>query len=150
MGLKALKIPEAVIEFPGGNFTVRGLNLDDVAFLVNRHGEQLQQLFASMSSEMAGSDGGLDGEMVQSMALPLLRRAPRIMAEAIACAAGDVDEETIGLAQTLPFPVQLEAIQAIARLTFDTAGGPKKLVETVIQMAQGTTGLLQSLQAQPT
>lgn len=142
MGLKHLKIPEVVITTPGGNFAVRGLCLDDVAYLIGRHGEQIQQLLAQFQADKHSE---LSSEAISAFAAPLLKQAPRIAAEVIACATGEVDEESVTVAQGLPFPIQIEAIQAVAKLTFEVAGGPKKLVESVIQIAQGTNGLLTDL-----
>lgn len=143
MGLKHIKLPEAVIEFPGGNFAVRGLSLDDVSFLVQRHGEKLNSLL----SEFKAGSGELTVEAVAQFALPMLKAAPEIAAEMIACASGGSDDESIRIAMSLPFPVQLDALQKLAEQTFNVAGGPKKLLETVVSMAKGTTGLLESLKA---
>lgn len=141
MGLKHIKLPEACIEFPGGDFAVRGLCLDDISYLVQRHGESLQVLF----SDFVANSGEITVEGVAQFALPLLKSAPDIAAELIACASGDKDDAAI--AAGLPFPTQLEALQKLAELTFNVSGGPKKLLETVVSMAQGTTGLLASLKA---
>lgn len=142
MGLKHIKLPEAIVEFPnGGDFAVRGLSLDDISYLVQRHGQQMESLF----SDFANTTGEITVEAVAAFALPLLKAAPEIAAGLIACGAGDKDD--VGIAATLPFPVQLDALQKLAGLTFDVSGGPKKLLETVVSMAQGTTGLLASLKA---
>lgn len=143
MGLKHIKLPEAVIEFPGGDFAVRGLSLDDISYLVQRHGEKLNSLF----TEFTSGSGEMTVKAVAQFALPMLKSAPDIAAEMIACASGEHDAETVAIARSLPFPVQLETLQKLAELTFNVAGGPKKLLETVVSMAQGTTGLLESLKA---
>lgn len=138
MSLKAIKLPQAVVELPDGSFTVRGLSLDDLAYLVQRHSAKLQELFNTFaaSSELTTED-------VVQFALPMIQAAPEIAAELIACASGDPEDASI--AGQLPFPVQIDALEKVARLTFETGGGPKKLVETVIRLAQGTTSLLESL-----
>ena len=125
----------------GGEFAVRGLSLDDISFLVQRHGAKLQDLF----SQFVANAGELTTESAVGFAVPLMKEAPGIAAELIACASGDPEDAEI--AAQLPFPVQLDALEKLATLTFESGGGPKKLVETVIRAAQGTTGLLQSLQA---
>lgn len=142
MGLKHLKLPEAHIELPGGGFAVRGLSLNDIAFLVQRHGAKLQALFTQFTTNATGE---ISTEAVAAFALPLIQAAPEIAAELIACASGDPDDADI--AASLPFPVQVEALEKLASLTFDASGGPKKLLETVLRLAQGTTGLLASLKA---
>ena len=140
MGLKHIKLPEAQVKFPGGDIAVRGLSLDDLSFIVQRHGAKLNVLFKSFTE-----GGELTVEGVANFALPLLNAAPEIAAELIACASGDPEDAHI--AADLPFPVQLEALEKLAELTFNVSGGPKKLVETVLRMAKGTTGLLDSLKA---
>ena len=141
MGLRGITLPEAKIELPGGGFAVRGLSLDDIIFLVQRHGAGLQEAF----NRMMATTGELSTDTVASFALPFLQAAPEIAAEMIACASGD--KEAADVAARLPFPVQIEALEQIARLTFEASGGPKKLVESVIKLAQGMTGLLTDLKA---
>lgn len=141
MGLKHITLPEATIEFSGGNFAVRGLSLDIIAHLVQRHGEKMQSLFTNF---LKGS-GEITSETVASFALPLIQAAPDIAAELIACASGDPEDAEI--AARLPLPVQLEALEQLVALTFSAEGGPKKLLETVIRMAEGTTGLLENLKS---
>lgn len=141
MGLKSIKLPEAKVELPDGqSFPVRGLSLNDVVVLVRNHGDQLGKMFSEFSKQ---SD--LTAESVAGFALPLLQAAPQLAAEIIAAGSGDSDSWPE--AMLLPFPVQLDALEKVARLTFESGGGPKKLVETVIRLAQGTTGLLESLKA---
>ena len=138
MSLKSLRLPEAKVELPDGDFVVRGLSLNDVSILVQRHGKRLNELYQQFTEQ-----GDLTTETVAAFALPLLKSAPEIAAELIACAAGDPDDAEI--AGRLPFPVQIDALEKIAILTFEAGGGPKKLLETVVRLAQGTTSLLESL-----
>ena len=138
MSLKSLRLPEAKVELPDGSFVVRGLSLNDVSILVQRHGKRLNELYQQFAEQ-----GDLTTETVAAFALPLLQSAPEIAAELIACAAGDPDDAEI--AGRLPFPVQIDALEKIAILTFEAGGGPKKLLETVVRLAQGTTSLLDSL-----
>lgn len=138
MSLKSLRLPEAKVELPDGGFVVRGLSLNDVSILAQRHGKRLNELFQQFTEQ-----GDLTTETVAAFALPLLQSAPEIAAELIACAAGDPDDAEI--AGRLPFPVQIDALEKIAILTFEAGGGPKKLLETVVRLAQGTTSLLESL-----
>lgn len=141
MGLKNLKFPEATIEFSGGDFAVRGLSLNDISWLVQRHGQKLNNLFTQFQQ----SADELDTATVAAFALPLLQSAPEIAAELIACATGDAEDAE--MAAQLPFPVQLDALEKLVELTFSAGGGPKKLVEIVVRLAQGTTGLLAELKA---
>lgn len=144
MGLKDLRIPEEIVEVtPGGeSFAVRGLNVDDIAFLVQRHGETLTAEY----ERFAASDTELSAQAISQFLVPLIDRAPALVSEVIACASDDTSQEAMQTARRVGFMVQVDALEKIADLTFTAAGGPKKLVETVIRLAQGTTGLLQSLQ----
>ena len=98
MSLKSLRLPEAKVELPDGDFVVRGLSLNDVSILVQRHGKRLNELYQRFAEQ-----GDLTTETVAAFALPLLQSAPEIAAELIACAAGDPDDAEI--AGRLPFPV---------------------------------------------
>lgn len=140
MGLKHIKLPSAEIEFTGGKFAVRGLSLNDIAFLVTRNKDKMSQLFEQFQKQ-----GDMTQDSVLSMVAPLIETAPILAAEMIACGAGDADDWE--LAAKLPFPVQVEALEQIIGFTFSTEGGPKKVLEAVIRLAQGTTALLNDLTA---
>lgn len=141
MGLKHISIPEALVALPGGDsFAVRGLCFDDLAYLVRRHGAKLKKLFEDFTER-----GEVTVEGIAMFALPLLEQAPEIAAELIACASGDKND--VGIAAKLPLPVQLDALEKLADLTFAAEGGPKKVLETVVRMAQGVSGLLATINA---
>ena len=137
MSLKKLRLPQAVVELPNGDsFSVRGLSLNDIAILVSRHKAKLEALFNSF-------DGDLSAESLSGHLSAALNTAPEVVAELIACASGDPDD--VEIAASLPMPVQVDALEKTVKLTFDAGGGPKKFVETVVRLAQGTTSLLESL-----
>lgn len=144
MGLKSLKFPEATIETAGGPLTVRGLNLPNILTLVRNHGAHLAAMFTKV---MEQGEAGLDLATVQAMGSMALATVPRCVGEIIAFGAGEDDDEAIELAMNLPAPVQIEALERIAKLTFETEGGPKKVVEAVIRALQGTTGLVDLLKS---
>lgn len=143
MGLKHIKLPSAEVEFPGGKFAVRGLSLDDIAYLVRRHKASLEELYDAFQAE-----GEPTTEAALNFVGPLVQKMPALAADAIACGAGEGgDAEAEMVAAQLPFPVQVEALEHIIVLTFATEGGLKKLMETVVRLAQGTTALIDSLTA---
>lgn len=141
MSLKNLKLPTEVVNVPGGgSFTVRGLALADITAIVRGRGPQIRALFDQYAGRAMESIGDDDLNEIGSS---LLEMAPEIAAVVIAHASEyDPDPDTIGVAALLPFPVQLDAIEKIGKLTFDAEGGPKKVVETVIRVMQGTTNLM--------
>lgn len=147
MGLKNFKLPTADIALPGGegkSFSVRGLSLDDIAYLIRNHKAKLGELFDEFQTLEGGDGVNLDApESLVRMMLPLMEAVPRLMADIIACASGDAGNWKI--ATQLPFPLQVEAIEKTLLMTFSAEGGLKKVLETVIRLAQGTTALVKDL-----
>lgn len=147
MGLKHLIFEQAVVQFKGGEFPVQGLSIEHVTFIIKHHSHKLNDLFNRVLAKAQDPEGEFSAEEVGSMILPFLDEAPEVGALIIACGAGDPSDVT--LARKLPLPVQLDALEQILRLTFDAAGGPKKFLETVIRLSQGTRGLLAQLTEAP-
>lgn len=125
----------------GQVLTLRAIALDDVLRISRKHGEAFESLFAKITGAAGASS--LDLESTNAVALSLLEAAPEIAAEVIAYAADD--PAAVAVARRLPFPVQMECLEKIGTLTFSSEGGPKKLLETVIKMAQGATSLTKDL-----
>lgn len=143
MGLKELKFPEATVKTPGGDITVRGLSLRDFIFLVSRHRAQFEELFAKVMAP--GFDPNKEADAIlQSLAAS----APLLIAEVIAVGAGESgDAEAIVVASKIPFPVQVDALEKIGLLTFESEGGLKKVVETVVRIIQSSSNQLEGLNA---
>lgn len=144
MGLKHLRFPEETILTAGGSVTVRGLTLPNIMRLVKGHGTPLAAIFAKV---MENGAAGVDLEDVQALGTLLLTTAPRCLAEAIALATGEADDESIDIAEMLPADVQILALEKIARLTFATEGGLGNVVEAVIRASTGTSGFMAQLKA---
>jgi len=127
VALKDYRIPEEEIPLSGGaSFAVRGLSLPHITHLVTKHGDAVKKLFNRATLD--GSDLSL--EDMERIGTTIIASSPDLAAEIIAVAAGE--EDALDTIKALPFPVQVVALEAIARLTFDSAGGPKKFLETVI------------------
>ena len=144
MGVKHLRIPEETIDTPGGKLTVRGVSLPDIVALVRHHGPAMSGLFSKV---MSGGDVRLNLESIGALGQELLTQAPAAAVELIVLAADDDpnDPEAIDTVRRLSFPVQLEALEKIGRLTFETEGGIKKVAETVIRVASGMSGAVAEL-----
>jgi hypothetical protein len=102
---------------------VRGLNLDDVSVLIRQHLPEIEKLY-----DLAGIGQGdvfkrisQDGFMVKIVA-----DMPELASRLIAMAADEPASHQ--KAKLLPIPVQIIALQAIVRLTFEDIGGPKAFV----------------------
>lgn len=136
MALKDYQIPKRDVPLPnGGRFAVRGLSLPDITTLVDRHADTLRALFDHYS----GGEQGVALDDLGGVGVSVLRTAPALAAEIIAISADEPDSvETV---TKLPFPIQVEALEHVAKLTFDTTGGPKKVIETVIRILRGVSDL---------
>lgn len=139
MGLEHLVFPEAPVSTPGGDFTVRGLTVEHILFIVKQHHSTLRPVFDSMMEKIK-SKSEFHADEVGGLIMPFIESCPKVVAQVIACGSGNPSETSI--AARLPFTVQVEAIEKIIDLTFQAEGGPKKFVETVIRLAQGVNGLL--------
>lgn len=150
MSLKNIRLPEAKvqvgIEEDGSPvfFTVRGLSFNDIEALVRAHGSHLADFY----NLLTGHKGDITVDSVFHLAMPVLESVPELVADMIACASGDPADAPV--AATLPFPAQLDAVEKLLKLTFDASGGPKKVLETVLRLAQGANGLVSSVRAPTT
>lgn len=141
MGLASFTLPTETITLPRDQtMVVRGLSFEDITILVKAYGGDLTALF----SQMASGQGELALTDTTALVAKFFNMAPLAAAHAIALAADA--PEYVEAARRLPLPVQLDAIEKIAALTFEVEGGPKKVLETVIRIAQGTTEVIQGLQ----
>jgi hypothetical protein len=138
VGLSELNFASETISTPGGDFVVRGLSFLDVMDLVEAHGPALAGAFTRISESQETSL-----EVVVGMAGKLAKGMPDLAAAVIAAGAGEPG--AIDVAVRLPFPIQVEALEKIGRLTFQTEADVKNLVETAIRMMQGAAGTIQSL-----
>jgi len=103
MSLADLVAIKEKIESPHGDFEVQGLTLEALAGLLKEHTKEIASLF----------DGKLDFT-------ELLKESPVLVAKLIAYSAGE--PEHIDNVKSLPFGVQLIALQKIWELTaVDTA-----------------------------
>lgn len=136
MTLKSLVVATATVKTSGGEFTVRGLSLTDILFLVSKHRAAMKALFDKFVKGQ--SDVAL--ESYSNLGAALIESAPDVAAEIIALAADEPEEiETV---KRISFPAQIEALERIGDLTFAAEGSPKKVVETVIRVLSGATNLL--------
>jgi hypothetical protein len=142
MGLSHLKRLREEVQVGDDKFEVRGLNLTDITVIVQSNGvlAPLSELFANLQM---GGDGEFALNDSASVAAALAQAAPLAVSLIIACAA---DEEDVAWVREIPFPAQIDALEKIAKLTFATEGGPKKVLETIIRVANGATATLGSLQ----
>jgi hypothetical protein len=99
------------IMLKGKPLYLRGLSLDDLAELIRHHLAAARIVFGAFA-------GAIDGEFLAGA----LTESPLMCAHAIALSADDA--KAVKNALRMPFPLQIEALKKISRLTFDAVGGP--------------------------
>jgi hypothetical protein len=136
------------IDLPnGGFFTVRGIAISDISRIVRSNSHDLEGFFMKWAGEQQAIHKSPDPKfaakgLATKFGKDLLAGAPDLAADIIAHAS---DEPAMShRVKMLPFPVQLEALDAIAELTFNGEDGIKKAVEAVIKMLRGATSLAES------
>ena len=139
MSLKDLVVPKAQIEAAGVTFHVRGLSLEDILLLVSEHKAELSVLFDRFQDS---ADTDIDD--TRTMGANLIQEAPGLAAKIIAIAADEPD--AVDNVRQLPFPAQVDTLDQIGRLTFESQRDVKKVLEIVIRVAQGANSLMDDLQ----
>jgi hypothetical protein len=112
--LSKLAFPSEVVHTSGGALELRSLSFADMTALYSRHAARAEEAFAMVM--------------------------PEIVADVIAFAAGEPEMASVAL--RLSPPVQLEAIEKIAKLTFKSEEDAKKVLEGVVRMMNVATNLL--------
>jgi hypothetical protein len=74
-------------------------------------------------------------DLMSQMVLALVLDAPAIAADIIAIAADQPDANK--QARTLPFPVQVDALTRVGRLTFEAGGGLGNFLAALTKMGSG-------------
>lgn len=119
-----------VTDKEGNAFEVRGLSPNDIKQLLDVHKPIMDQLFRRFADRDATALTSEEiADSASQVAMSMLEQAPALVAHLIALAADDTenfDDYTL-----LPVGVQVDAVTEIGRLTFETAGGSKKLLDLV-------------------
>lgn len=136
MALTDFVLPTEEVSLPGGSFAVRGLSLEDITVLLAKHGPVMEQFFKKYSASPEESSP-------MEIGMSLVGQAPALVAQLISLAA-DAPEKA-DMIRKFPLAIQQDALEKIAKLTFDASGGPGKFVEAVIRLVSSTTNLMGSL-----
>lgn len=124
-------IPEwqtETVKFPGGEFAVRGLSLADVVAISRSHADTIRNVFANFEG---------DAESAIADALVL---APEL-AVAIVERAADAPNVDFG---RMPLSVQMDALDAVGRLTFVDEGSLGKTLEIVLRAVGAVSNLVKA------
>lgn len=125
MGLRDITLPTETISVGRASFSVRGLSFEDMTALIARHQSALELLIERYNTK------GSDAEVLQF----LVRETPTLTAQIIALASDEPDQEEA--VRKLPMPKQIDALTAIAKLTFEEVGGVKKFAEQLAGLFGG-------------
>lgn len=134
MAIKDFHVESRTISFRAGSFEVQGISFNN-----------LVQLFTEARDDMLGAmdlyDGLAESGEVNTPALIIaaLEKFPGLVAKIIALAANEPGSEAKVL--MMPFPVQTEALVAIAELTFTEADALKKFLGHLALMVDGMKNL---------
>jgi hypothetical protein len=133
-----LLVTERVEVAEGRGFDVSGLSLDAILLIVQRHKKDVGELFDTLVRQV-GQDEGISLDKAEWLGSALLGAAPAIAAEIVTLAAGYESPEAVEVFRKVPAPIQLDALDKIARLTFTSEMPPKKVFETVVRALTGVS-----------
>lgn len=135
MALADFVLPTLEVPLPdGSSFAVRGIAAQDVAILIAAHASTMETFFARFQS------GEAQGQTDLAMGMSLITEAPALMSKIIALAADEPGMESV--VGKLPIGIQLDALQKIAKISFEASGGVGNFADAVARLVKGTTGLL--------
>lgn len=123
--------PETVTVKAGKTtIAVHGLSFIDISAIIKTHFDDLDGLF-DIYEKHSGAD--FSNIAMGRYAVGLVKEAPGLVAHIIALAADEPD--LVDVAGKLPLLTQVEALQAIGKLTFEEIGGVKKMMENLRDLA---------------
>jgi hypothetical protein len=118
----------------GRGFDVSGLPLNAVLDICRRHWDELAWLFERLTAD--GTAVSLDqANWLGGALLSVHRRACR--RDHLVCCRAPGARGGRSCSSAWPFPVQLDALDKIAALTFTSEMPPKKVIETVVRTLVG-------------
>lgn len=134
MSLATYKPTTESVPLPGGDsLELRGLSFNDIVYLMETNKEALEEVVR----EFAVDDIDLDSDGIKTMMMKYVRKMPNLSAHVIAIACDE--PESVENAKKLPLQTTFESLIIIARLTFEQAGGIKKLFDLVSLALAGVT-----------
>lgn len=139
--LRAELIATQMVQMGQREVPVSGLPLDAIVDICRRHWNGVSGLFDNLVAQVVAGDIEPDLATVDWLGGALLTTLPEVAAEIIAfCTPFGIDAAPV--IRDVPAPVQLEALDKIAALTFTSEQPPKKVIETVVRMLAGGTKAL--------
>ena len=106
-------------------FEVRGLNLEDMAILIRAHLPDLEAVL-----DLIKHSEKIEPQTVQDIIGSMVSQAPGLVANVIALASGEANAQQT--AARLPALKQIDALTAVAELTFSEVGSVKKTFDLLM------------------
>lgn len=132
------EIPTTEIKVGSGSFTVRGMNSEDLTFLVTHYLEDMKATVAKYG-ERAG--GRIQKNRVADLVMDLVKDFPMMVVEIISRAAEADSAEDVEKFRRLSFVKQVEAVKAVALLTVEDGEVELKKVGAVLVSLLEANGL---------
>lgn len=137
MALADVVVQREDIIFKGGHFTVHGITYDVInRLLMDGHREEVQRAIDSLEAAFNQETGAIDQSNLVASVSTLITEMPVLAARLIAYSANEPDHAD--KVRDLSLPVQLDAVLAICRLTFDGEDSIKKFVGNLIEILMMT------------
>jgi hypothetical protein len=145
MKLAAYTIQREKITLPGKAvdgekpfFEVRGLCLDDMTFLIQRH---LGPITRALKLWQESREDIIRTGNISQFVMVLAKDFPELAAEVISAAADELDDAATTKAGKLPIAAQIAALSAISRLSMEDAGGLGNLLAEMRQRLESAAGV---------
>lgn len=137
MSLRDIVVPTETFQVGDVTVTVRGIGASDLGYILEKHRSSLSTIGTSLSE--AHQSGSAPTEIMIRMAKEL----PDVAFTVVACGAGDRNAEDV--VRVLPFPLVVQMLNTIGRLTFAQYGGLQGFIGQVISMARASTEAINEL-----
>lgn len=121
-----------------GFFTVRGMNSEDVTFLITHYLEDLQRAVADYGER---SIAGLNRDALTELILLIAKDFPMMVTEMISRCADATTAEDVEKFRRLPFVKQITALKEIAFLSVEDGGLDLKKVLGVVASLLEANGM---------
>lgn len=128
MQLRDYEIQRTPVPLPGKkgqSFDVRGLNVDDLTFLISQHHGPITRalkLYQEQRTEI------MTGKSMTGFIMALAADFPDLVAEVISAASDALDDATRKVAKSLPITTQIIALNEILKLSMEEVDGLKNLL----------------------
>lgn len=126
------EIPTETIQVREGSFTVRGMDSEDVVFLTTGYFEDLSKIVAKHGKKAKG--GMLPRDQLAELVMEIAQTFPLMSAEIISRCADAPDQ--VDLFRRLSFVKQIEALNAIFKLSVEDGPELKKVGEVLVSLLE--------------